>query len=155
MTKVRDATTGTFQISSDAFQAYPGAIATGLHDRADYAQIIKLYGRLPGNRGDYYRPAKIRGSIQAPVMGNPSRERVCTSHVERKNGSIRQWCKRMTRLTYAFSKKWENHEAALALHFAYYNFCRIHGTTKVTPAIEAGITDRVWSLDELLTEAIG
>ena len=155
ITKVRDATTGTFQISSDAFPAYRNAIAAGLHDRADYAQLIKLYGSLPGGRGEYYRPAKIRGTIQAPVMGNPSEKRVCTSHIERMNGSLRQWCKRLTRLTYAFSKKWEMLEAALALHFAHYNFCRIHGTLRVTPAIEAGLTDHVWTLDELLTEAVG
>ena len=88
-------------------------------------------------------------------MGTPSRQRVCTSHIERYNGSLRQWCKRLTRLTYAFSKRWEMLEAALAVHFAYCNFCRVHGSLKVTPAMEAGLTDHVWSLDELLTEAVG
>ena len=155
VTKVRDATTGTFQVSSDAFGAYRNAIDTGLSDRCDYAQIIKLYGRLPGSRGDYYRPAKIKGTISAAIFGNPNPDRVCTSHVERKNGSLRQWNNRFTRLTYSFSKKWEKLEASLALHFAFYNFCRIHGTLKVTPAIEAGVTDHVWTLDELLLEAAG
>ena len=156
ITKVRDATApGRFQVSSDAFPAYRNAIAAGLHDRADYSQIIKLYGRLPGSRGDYYRPARIKGTIQAAVMGSPSRQRVCTSHIERYNGSLRQWCKRLTRLTYAFSKRWDMLEAALAVHFAYCNFCRVHGSLKVTPAMEAGLTDHVWSLDELLTEAVG
>jgi transposase InsO family protein len=73
------------------------------------------------------------------------------SPAERQNGSLRQRCKRLTRLTYAFSKKWENLKAALALHFAYYNFCRVHGSLRVTPAMEAGITDHVWTLDELVT----
>ena len=77
-------------------------------------------------------------------------DRASTSHVERKNGSLRQWCKRLTRLTYAYSKKWEHLYAALALHFAYYDFCRIHRSLRVTPAMEAGITNHVWTLSELL-----
>ncbi len=151
ITKVRDATTGTFQLSSDAFGAYRNAVEIGLHDRAEYAQLIKLYGSLPGDR-EYYRPAKILGTIKAAVFGNPNPARICTSHIERKNGTLRQWCKRLTRLTYAFSKKWENLESALALHFAHYNYCRPHGSLKVTPAMESGLSDHVWSLDELLME---
>ncbi len=80
----------------------------------------------------------------------PAPRRICTSHVERKNGSLRQWCKRMTRLTYAFSKKQENLRASLAIHFAFYNFCRVHGSLWVTPAMEVGITDHVWSLREII-----
>jgi hypothetical protein len=80
--------------------------------------------------------------------GDP--RRASNSHVERKNGSLRQWCKRLTRLTYAFSKKWENLQVALALHFAYYNFVRIHGSLRVTPAMQAGITDHVWTMEELI-----
>jgi hypothetical protein len=76
--------------------------------------------------------------------------RSCTAHVERQNGSLRQWCKRLTRLTYAFSKKWENLQSAFALHFVYYNFCRIHGKLRITPAMEAGIADHVWSIEELI-----
>lgn len=130
ITKVRDATAPQrFQLSSDAFSAYRGAIDAGLHDRADYAQIIKMYGSMPGGR-DYYRPAKIKGTISAPISGRPDQRRICTSHVERKNGSLRQWCKRLTRLTYAFSRKLENLRAALALHFAYYNFCRVHSAAQ-------------------------
>jgi transposase InsO family protein len=70
--------------------------------------------------------------------------------VERQNGTLRQWCKRLTRLTYAFSKNWDNLKAALALHFAYYNFCRVHGSLKVTPAMEAGVSERVWGLADLI-----
>ncbi len=150
ITKLRDATSPQrFQLTSDAFQAYRGAVDAGLYDRVDYAQLIKLYGALPTGR-ESYRPAKIRGSISADIVGRPYRGRICTSHIERKNGTLRQWCKRMTRLTYAFSKKRENLEAALALHFAYYNFCRVHGSLSITPAMEAGITDHVWELRELI-----
>lgn len=78
------------------------------------------------------------------------RDRAGTSHVERKNGTLRQWCKRQTRLTYAFSRSWDNLRAALALHFAYYNLCRIHGSLRITPAMAAGIADHVWTLEELI-----
>jgi hypothetical protein len=80
-------------------------------------------------------------------------KRACTSHVERQNGTLRQWRKRLTRLTYAFSKNWDNLRAALALHFAYYNFCRIHRSLRVTPAMEAGVSDRVWEIRDLLEAA--
>jgi hypothetical protein len=80
----------------------------------------------------------------------PDFERICTSHVERQNLTMRMQIRRLTRLTNAFSKKWENLRAAIALHFAYYNFCRIHQTLRVTPAMEAGLTDHVWELKELL-----
>jgi hypothetical protein len=79
-----------------------------------------------------------------------SRPSAGTSHVERKNGTLREWCKRLTRLTYAYSKKWENLQAALALHFCHYNFCRVHGSLRVTPAMQAGIADHVWEISDLL-----
>ena len=94
------------------------------------------------------------GQVDLPnataVFGDPNLGRASTSHVERKNGSLRQWCKRLTRLTYAYSKKWEHLHAALALHFAYYNFCRVHRSLRVTPAMESQITDHIWTLRELL-----
>ena len=83
-------------------------------------------------------------------MGAPDKDRICTCHVERHNLTIRMTVRRLTRLTNAHSKKWENHDAALALFFAYYNFCRVHMTLKTTPAVKAGMTDHVWSLAELL-----
>ena len=85
------------------------------------------------------------------MWGNPDPDRICTSHVERQNLSIRMGMRRMTRLTNAFSKKWENLRAAIALHFAYYNFCRVHSSLRVTPAMEAGLTDHVWTLEELVS----
>ena len=151
ITKLRDATVGHFQVTSDAFPAYRNAIDSGLHDRASYAQLIKLYGALPTGR-ESYRPGKIRGTISAAIMGHPNMTRACTSHVERQNGTLRQWCKRLTRMTYAFSKSRENLRAALALHFGHYNFCRVHGSLRVTPAMEAGITGHVWTIEELIGE---
>ena len=84
-------------------------------------------------------------------MGKPDYRRICTSHIERQNLSIRMGMRRMTRLTNAFSKKWENLEAAYTLHFAYYNFVRVHSSLRVTPAIEQGITDHIWTIAELIT----
>jgi hypothetical protein len=86
-----------------------------------------------------------------PVIGNPDPNKICTSHVERQNLTMRMQIRRFTRLTNAFSKKWENHYAALSLYFAYYNFVRIHSAIRVTPAMESGLTDHVWTLKELLS----
>lgn len=85
-----------------------------------------------------------------PVMGLPKRNRICTSHIERQNLSIRMGMRRMTRLKNGFSKKWENLEAAYALWFAYYNFCRVHQTLRVTPGIESNLTDHIWTITELI-----
>lgn len=97
-----------------------------------------------------YSPPEVVSSEATPVSGDPDMQRICTSHIERQNGSLRQWCKRLTRLTCAFSKKWENLRAAVALHFAYYNFCRIHGSIKATPAMAAGLAASRWTLADLL-----
>jgi hypothetical protein len=97
-----------------------------------------------------YSPAEVVSTERVPVIGNPDPARICTSIVERQNLNMRMSIRRLTRLTLCFSKKWENLWAALCLHFAYYNFCRIHRTLRVTPAMEAGITDRVWTIGELL-----
>jgi hypothetical protein len=108
--------------------------------------------RCERGRVSSYSPAKFVSVAKDTISGMPNLHRASTSHVERKNGTLRQWCKRLTRLTYAFSKKRENLQAALALHFAPYNFCRVHSSLRVTPAIEVGITDHVWSLSELCTD---
>jgi hypothetical protein len=97
-----------------------------------------------------YSPAEVASVEVVPVFGRPDPDRICTSIVERQNLTMRMQIRRLRRLTNAFSKKWENLWAPLCLHFAYYNFCRIHRTIRVTPAIRAGITDRVWILMELL-----
>lgn len=139
-----------FQITTDGFAPYRSAITTTLHDRCDFAQLIKVY-RAPQDGEARYSPAEVASVEVVPVMGQPDPERICTSIVERQNLTIRMQMRRLTRLTNAFSKKWENLWAAYCLHFAYYNFCRIHMSLRVTPAMEAGIADHVWDLAELLS----
>ena len=148
--KLRYATSNErFQLTTDGFPGYTPAIAIALADRVDYAQLIKVYG-TPRDGEQRYSPAEIIGTEVVPVMGKPNPRRICTSHVERQNLSIRMGMRRMTRLTNAFSKRWESLEAAYALHFAYYNFCRIHKTLRVTPAMEQGISDHVLTIKELI-----
>jgi len=152
ISKLRTATADSrFQISTDGFRPYIYAIDAGLSDRVDYSQVVKVYGKPEDGREARYSPGEVTEIKKTPVLGNPDMKRSCTSHIERQNGSLRQWCKRLTRLTYAFSKKWENLQSALALHFAYYNFVRIHSALRVTPAMAAGVTDRTWSLEDLIT----
>ena len=140
-----------FQLSTDGFAPYNYAVGMELDGRCDYGQLVKIYASPTPEEQRRYSPAHVVEAIATEVYGNPLPDRICTSHVERQNGSLRQWCKRLTRLTYAFSKKWENLKAALALHFAYYNFCRKHSSLKKqTPAMAAGIADRAWTLPELL-----
>jgi IS1 family transposase len=144
-----DGTTNRFQITTDGFAGYPPAIAYSLGTRTDYAQLIKIYG-VPEEDDHKYSPSKIKEIIPMPQWGNPNPERICTSHVERQNLNIRMGLRRFTRLTNGFSKKWENLKAAIALYFAYYNFCRIHSSIRCTPAMESGITNHVWTMQELL-----
>jgi IS1 family transposase len=144
-----DGTEGRIQVSTDGFAAYPDALAYSLGTRADYAQLIKIYGN-PEPDEHRYSPSHVIEAIPNPVFGNPDPEKICTSHVERQNLNIRMAMRRFTRLTNAFSKKWENLRAALAFYFAYYNFCRIHKTLRCTPAMEAGVTKHVWELKDLL-----
>jgi IS1 family transposase len=138
-----------FQITTEGFKPYIDAIINNLSDRADYAQLIKIYATShEGERR--YSPADVVEAVPKVMMGDPDEDKICTSHVERQNLTIRMQMRRMTRLTNGFSKKWENLKAAYALHFAYYNFCRIHSTLRITPAMAAGITDHVWNIHELL-----
>ena len=148
---LRLATSGQhFQITTDGFQPYVKAISDTLHDRVDFAQLIKVYRATPeGERR--YSPAEVVSTEVVPVMGEPDPNKICTSHVERQNLTMRMQIRRFTRLTNAFSKKWENHWAALCLYFAYYNFCRIHLSLRVTPAMQSNLTDHVWTIAELLS----
>lgn len=138
-----------FQLTTDGWHVYPKNVPVILWDRVSYAQLIKVYGK-PRQGEQRYSAAEIISTEAVPVMGNPDPDRICTSHVERQNLTIRMGMRRMTRLTNAFSKKWGNLEAAYALHFAYYNFCRVHKTLRVTPAMEQGITDHIWTIAELI-----
>jgi IS1 family transposase len=149
--KLYNATSGRFQLTTDGFAAYPDAVAYSLGTRVDFAQLVKIYAQPEQGGGEHrYSPAQVVEALPKPMWGNPDPERICTSHVERQNLTMRMMIRRLTRLTNAFSKKWENLRAALALHFAYYNFCRIHKTLRCTPAMEAGITKTVWELQDLL-----
>lgn len=152
--KISDATRGKFQITTDGFAPYFDAIHTSLGTRVDYAQLIKVYAGQ-GEEEHRYSPAKIVEEILKPMWGRPDPDRVCTSHVERHNLTMRMQMRRLTRLTNGFSKKWENFGLALALYFAWYNFCKIHSTIRCTPAMEAGIADHVWTLGELLGRVDG
>lgn len=115
----------------------------------DYSQLVKIYG-TPQENQTRYSPARYVGAEERIINGNPDSKKVSTSYVERQNLTMRMSMRRFTRLTNAFSKKVENLAHAVALHFMYYNFCRIHQTLRVTPAMEAGVTDRLWEIEDIL-----
>jgi len=141
-----------FQLTTDGMQLYAKAILANLRDRVDYAQLVKIYANSQeGERR--YSPPDVIEAIPKVIHCDPNRERICTSHIERQNLTVRMQMRRMTRLTNRFSKKWENLRAAYALHFAYYNFCRVHSSLSVTPAMAAGLVNHPWSISELLTAA--
>lgn len=144
-----DGATDRFQMSTDAFRGYDHTVNEVLGTKADYAQVIKIYGK-PNPDEIRYSAAECIGVKKRVVCGNPDLEKTSTSYVERQNLTMRMSMRRLTRLTNGFSKKWENLRYALALHFAYYNFCRIHKTIRCTPAMRAGITKTVWELKDLL-----
>jgi IS1 family transposase len=149
--KLYEATSGNFQLTTDGFAAYIPAVEYSLGTRVDFAQLIKIYEQPEQGGGERrYSPPRVVETITKTIIGRPNEERICTSHVERQNLTMRMMMRRLTRLTNGFSKKWENLKAALALHFAYYNFCRIHKTIRCTPAMEAGIAKSVWELKDLL-----
>lgn len=137
------------QLTTDGHKAYLEAVEGAFGDDVDYAQLIKLYGDAPEAMKGRYSPADCTGIRKMRVTGRPDRDHVSTSYVERMNLSIRMQNRRFTRLTNGFSKKLDNHIHALALYFCFYNLCRIHKSLKVTPAMAAGITDRLWSLEDI------
>ena len=141
-----------FQITTDGFAAYKNAIKDTLHDRCDFAQLIKVYRAASEGEGRY-SPAEVSSVEVVPVMGQPDPNRICTSIVERSNLSLRMGLLRFTRLTNGFSKEWENHCAAVMLWYCWYNFGRVHKSLRTTPAMAAGICDHVWSVRELLEAA--
>src|SRR6266496_1201950 len=136
------------QITTDGHKSYLEAVENAFGADIEYAQLQKIYG-ASGENETRYSPAKCIGCDMKTVSGNPDPKHVSTSFVERQNLSMRMSIRRFTRLTNAFSKKVENHAASVALWFMYYNFCRVHQTLRVTPAMEAGISDNVWTIAEL------
>jgi IS1 family transposase len=138
------------QLTTDGHKMYLSAVEDAFSGSIDFAQLIKVYG--PTSEGDHrrYSPAECLGTQKHAVTGCPDEKHVSTSYVERANLTIRMSVRRFTRLTNAFSKKIENHVAALSLFHAHYNLCRIHKSLRVTPAMAAGITTRVWSVEDLV-----
>jgi IS1 family transposase len=134
------------QLTTDGHKAYLVAVEEAFGSEIDYAMLIKLYGDAPENSKQVrYSPSECIGTKTEVIQGNPDTAHISTSYAERMNLSIRMGMRRFTRLTNAHSKKLENHEYALAIYFFFYNFARVHATLKMTPAMKAGVADRVWT----------
>ena len=138
------------QLTTDGHRVYLIAVELAFGTEIDYAMLVKLYGNDPRGEETRYSPAECIGCRAVPIEGNPKKQHISTSFAERQNLTMRMSMRRFTRLTNGFSKKVENHIHHLALHYMHYNFCRVHQTLRVTPAMEAGITDHVWSLEEVV-----
>jgi transposase-like protein/IS1 family transposase len=151
--KLSNATAGDFQLSTDGFNGYPNAVEYALGSRVDYGQTIKQYSSVGGTEARRYAPPRLIGQEKIVISGSPNEDRICTSHVERTNWTLRGHLRRFTRLSNGFSRKKANLRAALALYFAYYNFVKFHKSIRMTPAMKAGITRKPWSLAELLAAA--
>lgn len=138
------------QFTSDGYKAYLKAVDHAFGGDIDYGMLIKIYGVADGSQHEKrYSPGICKGTIIGTVSGHPEEKHVSTSFVERQNLTMRMGMRRFTRLSNGFSKKIENHANAVAMHYMYYNLGRIHKTLRVTPAMEAGISDHVWSLEEI------
>ena len=138
------------QITTDGLSDYIPAIEDFFGADVDYAQIIKHYA-APRTDGPDWRPSSVTSVTLKPIIGDPNAEHISTSHIERANLTLRMQLRRFTRLTNGFSKNLINLEATVAVFMAWYNFCRVHQTLRVTPAMEAGIADHVWTVRELLS----
>ena len=140
------------QLSTDAMNAYPEAVERGFGGKIDYGQIVKTYSvtQLSKEAAVRYSPAEVVEVERKIIHGNPVVARITTSHVEKQNHTLRMHCRRLTRLTNAFSKKFENFEAAVSLNFAYYNFCKTHKALRMTPAQAAGVESSAWTIEDLL-----
>ncbi|HUZ32582.1 MAG TPA: hypothetical protein VMV19_10870 [Xanthobacteraceae bacterium] len=149
MTDLSERLNNRVQISSDSLRSYVDAVERAFGADVDYGQIVKFYDAEPIGPSRY-GPPRVTGAARTVIAGNPDQAHISTSHIERQNLTMRMSMRRFTRLTNAFSKKFENLQAAVALHFAHYNLVRLHKTLRVTPAMAANVTDRVWSLEELV-----
>ncbi|MGC2109004.1 MAG: IS1 family transposase [Candidatus Korobacteraceae bacterium] len=140
---------GRVQVTTDGHRAYLDAVEGAFGLDVDYAQLQKIYGASSDEETRRYSPARCIGCDMKVVSGDPDPKHVSTSFVERQNLTLRMSNRRFTRLTNAFSKKVDNHRHSVALHYMYYNFCRVHQTLRVTPAMQAGLSDHVWEVEEL------
>jgi IS1 family transposase len=141
---------GRVQLTSDGHATYRDAVEQVFGIDVDYGQLVKTYGPSPEGE-KRYSPAECIGAKKVVITGNPDKKHISTSFVERQNLTMRMAMRRFTRLTNAFSKKLENHAYAVSLHFMNYNFCRVHQSLRVTPAMAAGVTDRVWDVDDIIS----
>jgi IS1 family transposase len=138
------------QLTTDGHRVYADAVEGAFGADIDYAMLVKIYGASNDSPESRYSPATCIGCRTGVLAGDPDPNHISTSFVERQNLSMRMGMRRFTRLTNGFSKKLENHGHMVALYFMHYNFCRVHKTLRVTPAMEAGLTDHVWEIDELI-----
>lgn len=150
MDDLRSRLANRVQLTTDGHKAYLEAVEGAFGGDVDYAQLIKLYGDVPDSAKGRYSPAECTRTRKQRVEGNPDIKHVSTSYVERQNLTMRMSMRRFTRLTNAFSKKLESHIHALALYFAFYNFVRVHKSLRMSPAMAAGITDRLWSMEDII-----
>lgn len=137
------------QLTSDGLKSYLDAVEGAFGADVDFAQLVKLYGASPDSAKGRYSPAECTGIIKTPIEGEPDPKHISTSFVERQNLTMRMSMRRFTRLTNAFSKKLESHVYALSLYFVFYNWMRIHKTLRVTPAMAAGLTDKLMTMEDL------
>jgi hypothetical protein len=138
------------QLTTDGHKVYLTAVELAFGTEVDYAMLVKLFSSDRGEGHVRYSPADCIGTRHVKLIGRPKDRDISTSYAERQNLTMRMQMRRFTRLTNAFSKKLENHRHAVALYFMYYNFCRVHQTLRITPAMEAGISDHVWSIEEIV-----
>jgi IS1 family transposase len=150
MDDLRQRIVNRVQLTTDGHKAYLNAVEEAFGIDIDYAMLVKLYGAAPESAKGRYSPAECIGARKEPITGNPDRKHISTSYVERANLTMRMSMRRFTRLTNAYSKKLENHHHAQALYFMYYNFARQHKTLRMSPAMAAGISDRLWSMEDIV-----
>jgi IS1 family transposase len=149
MQDLKDRLGNRVQMTTDGFKPYVNAVDDTFGADVEFAQLVKIYSGDESNR-ERHSPSEIVEAVPVPITGTPNRYHISASHVERQNLTVRMQLRRFTRLTNAFSKKLENMKAALAVHFAWYNFCRVHSTLRVTPAMAAGLATEIWPLDVLI-----
>ena len=150
MDDLRSRLANRVQLTSDGHRAYLEAVEGAFGGDVDYAQLVKIYGASPESAKGRYSPAECTGAVKTPIEGNPDPKHISTSFAERQNLNIRMHTRRFTRLTNAFSKKVENHAWSVALFTTYYNFVRIHKTLRMSPAMAAGVTDRLWEIGDIV-----
>ena len=151
LTDLAERVANRIQLTSDGWRTYKDAVSDAFLDEIDYAQLVKIYGESPEAKQEKrYSPAECIGCERHAVIGDPDKAHISTSYVERQNLTMRMSIRRFTRLTNAFSKKAANHPHGVSLHFMFYNFCRIHKTLRVTPAMAAGLTGKLMKLEDVV-----